>query len=345
MLLVPAFNLVIFAYAIDLEVRNIPTAVYNLDGRERSRDLLDMFTNSGYFTVVKTVGSDDELTGAIVRGDAKVGIKIPPDYTDRLLRGEGTQVQVLLDGSDSTVAMQASGVADAIAMRKSISILSKKVQLPGAFPLDARPRVLFNPDMKTPNFMVPGLVGILMQVVTMLLTAFAVVREKEMGTLEQLMVTPVSRLGLMLGKLVPYAVIGCFEAVFALALMRVMFQVPIEGSLVLLGAFGIIFVFTSLGLGLLISTLAENQMQAVQFSLLFVLPSLLLSGFIFPVASMPRPIFYIAMCIPATHWLAILRGIVLRAATFEDLWPKAAALAGIGLFLLTVSAARFRKHL
>ena len=345
MLLLPITNLTIFGYAIDLEVRNIATVVYNLDGRRPSRELLDMFANSGHFSFVDTVFTDAELEQAIVRGHSKVGLKIPPDYTDRLLQGESAQIQVLLDGSDSTVAMQTLQVVNAIALRKSVDIISSNMGLPGQFPIDARPRVLFNPDMKTPYFMVPGLVGIIMQSVTMLLTAFAVVREKEAGTLEQLMVTPVSRLGLMLGKLLPYAVIGFVEMVFALTLMRFLFQVPIAGNVVLLGVFGMIFVFTTLGMGLLISTMAQNQMQAVQLALVFMLPSILMSGFMFPIESMPKPLFALAHIIPATYWIQILRGVILRAAGIADLWDQGLWMILIALFVLGVAASRFRKTL
>lgn len=345
MLMIPGMDLTIFGYAIDLEVRNLPTAVYNLDGRAPSRELLDMIANTGFFDFKHVAFSDDELAQRIVRGHAKVGIKIPPDYTDTLLRGGSAQVQILLDGSDSTAAMQALQVINAVALRKSIDIISQSLDTPGAFPIDARPRVLFNPDMKTPYFMVPGLVGIIMQVVTMLLTAFAIVREKETGTLEQLMVTPVSRLGLMLGKLIPYAVIGSIETCLALSIMRFVFAVPISGSLFLLGAFALIFIFTALGLGLLISTIAQSQMQAVQLALLFMLPSILLSGFLFPIESMPKPIFVIAHFIPATYWIRILRGIILRSAGFADLWPQAASLACLCVLVLTIAASRFRKNL
>ena len=343
MIVVPGMDLIIFGYAIDLEVRNIPTAVYNLDGRRPSRELLEAFDHTGYFTFVGRADSDAGLTHMVVSGEAGMGIKIPADYTDALGRGEGTQVQVVLDGSDSTVAMQALNAVNAVALRKSIDIITDRVDAPSVLPVDSRTRVLFNPDMKTPNFMVPGLVGIIMQVVTMLLTAFSIVRERENGTLEQLMVTPVSRLGLMLGKLAPFAVVGCVETCMALSIMHFLFGVPIHGSLALLGSFAIIYIFTGLGLGLLVSTFAQNQMQAVQLALLVMLPSILLSGFIFPLSSMPKPIYIAAHAIPATHWIGILRGIILRGAGFADLWPKAASLAVIGAVVLAAASARFRK--
>ncbi len=349
MLVVPSVQLTIFGLAIDLDVKDVATVVYNLDGREPSRDVLNTFWNSGYFEPAGTALSDEQLISAIVRGEAKVGLKIPPDYSDNVLRGRPANIQVLIDGSDSTVAMQALNVANAIALRESMEIIAHAVDggVGGGNgpPIDTRPRMLFNPDMRTANFMVPGLVGVVLQVTTMLLTTFAIVREKENGTLEQLMVTPVSRLGLMVGKLLPYGVIGAFETAFLLTIMRFLFQVPIAGSILLLAGFAVVFLFCALGLGLLISTFAENQIQALQYSIFIVMPSILLSGFVFPVENMPYAIYLIGRLVPVTYFVEILRGIILRDAGFMDLWTQGAILAFIGLIVLTVSTIRFRKTL
>ncbi|GMU94069.1 MAG: transport permease protein [Candidatus Hydrogenedentota bacterium] len=345
MLVIPGLQLTIFGYAIELEVKDIPTVVLNRDGRPASRELVDRFTNSGYFRLVGRVVSDEDLNRFIVRGEAKVGLKIPSDYSDRLLLGRAASIQILIDGSDSTIASQALNVANGIALRESLSLLAETTDRAASLPIDARPRILFNPDMRTARFMVPGLVGIVMQLVTMFLTAFAIVREKENGTLEQVMATPVSRLGLMLGKLLPYCIIGAFETTVVLTLMRVVFQVPIIGSMLLLAAFSVVFLFTALGLGLMISTVAKTQVEAIQWAFLIMLPSVLLSGFIFPQESMPTPIYVVGQAIPVTYFIAILRGIILRGAGFFDLWHNAAWLAGIGFVLLTISARRFRKTL
>ncbi len=343
MLLIPGIQLTIFGYAIDLDVKNIPTAVYNLDGRHPSRDLLDSFQNTGTFNLTSRAYSDQELVATIVRGDAQVGIKIPPDYSDKLLVGQPATVQVLIDGSNSTVAMRALNVSNAIALTQSLGIVGKTLGGSITPPVEVRPRVLFNPDMKTANFMVPGLVAIIMQVVIMLLTVFAIVREKEYGTLEQLMVTPVSRFGLMLGKLIPFAVIGIIETTMVLAIMRLLFGVPIAGSLLLLAGFTLVFLFTVLAIGLLISTFSSNQIQALQLAFLVVLPSVLLSGFIFPQESMPDIIYVIGQFVPATYFIRILRGIILRDARFDELWTNAATLAVMGLLVFTISVLRFRK--
>ncbi len=344
MLVIPSLELTIFGYAVNLDVKNIPTVVYNLDGREASRKLIDTFVNTGYFQIRGEVGSDAELKRAIVAGKAKVGIKIPPDYTDTLLSGRKTQVQMLIDGSDSTSALQALNTGNAIAMLASLDILAETLGA-AALPVEMRPRVLFNPDMKTANFMVPGLVGVIMQVVIMLLTAFAIVREKEQGTLEQLMVTPVSRLGLILGKLVPYGLVGIGETISVLLLMRFLFEVPIEGSLLYLAGFTLVFLFTTLSLGLLISTLTDNQIQALQFSFLILLPSFLLSGFMFPQETMPKVIYVIGQCVPATYFIHILRGIILRDAPIEALLPSGIVLACMGIAVITVATLRFHKTL
>lgn len=345
MMLVPGLQLTVFGYAINMDIKNIPTVIFNLDGRAESRALIDRFENTGYFDIRRQVNTAEGIIDAIVSGEAKVGLKIPPDYSDRILLGERTEIQVLIDGSDSTVAMQALNVSNAIALRASVAELAKSLGGDATQIIESRPRVLFNPDMRTANFMVPGLVGIILQIITMLLTAFAIVREKENGTLEQLMVTPVSRLGLILGKLLPYGVVGIVETISVLLLMRFLFQVPIAGNVLLLAGFTLIFLFTALGLGLLISTVAANQMQALQVAFLIILPSVLLSGFIFPQESMPHVIYVIGKAVPATYFIQILRGIILRDTGFEDLWMNGAILGGIGVFVLTLATLRFRKNL
>ncbi|MBI1318304.1 MAG: ABC transporter permease subunit [Candidatus Hydrogenedens sp.] len=345
MLMIPGLQLTIFGFAIDLDVRDLHTVVCDLDRSQPSRDLLDAFENTGYFKITEYADSDADITRAIVRGTARVGIKIPEDYTARLLAGETASVQVLIDGSDSTVAQQALNTTNGIGLTQSINIVSRRLGTDSLLPLEMQPRLLFNPAMTTAHFIVPGLVGIIMQLVTMFLTAFSIVREKENGTIEQLMVTPVSRLGLMTGKLLPYACVGAFETTVVLLLMRFMFQVHIEGSVLLLAGFAAIFLFTALGLGLLVSTVAATQVEAMQWAFLIMLPSILLSGFIFPQETMPAPIYAIAQFIPVTYFIRILRGIILRGAGFADLWPQGLCLGLIGLALLLLSARRFHKTL
>jgi ABC-type multidrug transport system permease subunit len=253
---------------------------------------------------------------------------------------------VLIDGSDSSIATQSLTVSTSVGLQESIQFLSQRMGARDVqFPIDVRPKMLFNPDVRSANFMVPGLVAIILQVVTTLLTAFAIVRERERGTLEQLLVTPIKPFGLMLGKLVPYGLIGFFETCTVLTVMRVIFDVPINGSVALLILLSVLFLFTALAIGLLISTRAQNQVQAFQLAWLILLPSVLLSGFMFPRSSMPLFMQAIGYLIPATHFMEIIRGIVLRGATAIDLWPQIATLAVMGLLLIVLSALRFRMKI
>jgi len=349
MLLVPMIQLMVFGYAINTDVRNIKTAVYNLDPGPQSRDLLHAFENTDYFQIVRYVGSDEELNNSIVTGRVKIGIKIPPDYSDRLLANQQATVLVLIDGSDSSIATQSLQVASQVGLTESLARLGTELQGSGSrtsqLPIEVRPKMLFNPDSRSANFMVPGLIAVILQIITTLLTAFSIVREREQGTLEQLLVTPVRPFGLMLGKLVPYGLIGIVETLTVLTVMRLVFDVPIKGSLVLLLSLSILFLFTALAIGLLISTKAQNQMQALQLAWLIMLPSVLLSGFMFPRDSMPVIMRFIGYMVPATHFMEIIRGIVLRGATLVDLLPEVLTLMFMGLVLLVLSAFRFRKKL
>ena len=349
MMVMPMIQLLVFGYAINTDVRNIKTAVYNLDPGPQSRDLLHAFENTDYFRIVRYVGSDEELNRSIVTGRVKVGIKVPPDYSDRLLTGRQATVLVLIDGSDSSIATQSLQVSSQVGLTESLARLTPALQASQSrtsqLPIEVRPKMLFNPDSRSANFMVPGLIAVILQIITTLLTAFSVVRERERGTLEQLLVTPVRPFGLMLGKLVPYGLIGIVETLTVLTVMRLIFDVPINGSLLLLLALSILFLFTALAIGLLISTKAQSQMQALQLAWLIMLPSVLLSGFMFPRDSMPVIMRVIGYLVPATHFMEIIRGIVLRGATFFDLLPEVATLTLMGIVLLALSAFRFRKKL
>jgi ABC transporter DrrB family efflux protein len=343
MLIVPMFQLAVFGYAINTDVRDIKTAVYNLDLGRESRDLLAAFENTDYFHIVEYAGSDEVLQNAIVAGRVKIGIKIPPDYSDRLLTNRQATVLVLIDGSDSSIATQSLQVSTSVGLTQSLARLTSNLNT--ALPIEIRPKMLFNPDSRSANFMVPGLVAVILQIITTMLTAFSIVRERERGTLEQLLVTPIRPFGLMLGKLVPYGLIGFFETCTVLVVMRLMFDVPINGSVLLLLGLSIIFLFTALAIGLLISTKAQNQMQALQLAWLIMLPSVLLSGFMFPRDSMPAIMRAVGFMVPATHFMEIIRGIVLRGATFMDLLPEVVTLSVMGVVLLVLSAIQFHKKL
>jgi ribosome-dependent ATPase len=354
-LVIPVFEVAMFGYAIDMTIDNITTVVFDLDGRQESRKLIDAFANSRTFDIVQRVQDQASFDRAITSGRARVGIKIPPDYSERLLLGQQATVQVLIDGSDSQVAMTALNSANLLGFSESLKkarVFVESAQIgvsrdpTGRFalPVEVRPRLLYNPELKSAHFFVPALVGIILQLVTLFLTSFAIVRERELGTLEQLFVTPVGRGGLLLGKLIPYSLIGFAETLIILLVMVFAFRVPIQGNLLLLLALSALFLFTALGLGLLVSTIARTQVQAIQVAFMIMLPSILLSGFVFPRQTMPTPIYMLTFAIPVTYFLEILRGIILRSAGFYDLLPHIAGLTVCCTVILAVSIARFRKQ-
>ena len=356
MLVVPVMQTFIFGYAINTEIENIPTMVYDLDGRQASRELQDAFANTRVFDIVQQVNNEDEFRHALTSGRVKVGIRVPPNFTERLQDREQAQVQVLVDGSDSQVAMTAVNASNLLgiqlSLRKSLPLLEALPTVPSrnpsgaaSMPIEMRTRLLYNPNLESSHFFVPGLVGIILQLVTLFLTSFAIVREREMGTLEQLFVTPVGKAGLLLGKLLPYAVVGFMEVLIVLSVMVFVFQVPIQGSIGLLLLLSLLFLTCGLGLGLLVSTIARTQVSAIQFAFLIMLPSVLLSGFMFPRSQMPLPIYLITFVIPVTYYLEILRGIVLRGADFVDLLPHIIGLATCTFGVFAISLSRFRKQL
>ncbi|MCA9014669.1 MAG: ABC transporter ATP-binding protein/permease [Planctomycetaceae bacterium] len=353
---VPVLQTIIFGFAIDTQIENIPTVIYDLDGRSSARELRDAFANTRTFQIIERVFDEDAFHYALQSGRAKVGVIIPPDYSDRLLRGEQVSVQVLIDGSDSQVATTALNASNLLGLNLSTNmakqfaetlpmVLARDAQGAAALPIEVRPRLLYNPDLESSHFFVPGLVGIILQLVTLFLTSFAIVRERELGTLEQLFVTPVSKSGLMLGKLVPYALIGFVETLIVLTVMVFFFGVPIHGNLWELLVLSLLFLVCGLGLGMLVSTIARTQLQAVQFAFLIMLPSVLLSGFMFPRSQMPLPIYLFTFIIPVTYFLEILRGIVLRGADITDLLPHITGLTLCCLAIIGISLKRFQKQL
>lgn len=342
--LIPVIQLFLLGYAINTNVRDVKTVVFDEARTQESRRLLERFANSGDFRLIAFVGSDEAMNSEIVAGHARVGIKIPPDYSRRLLAGDTAQFLVLVDGSDSMVAGETSNVANALALDESLERLLVASNGRASLPVEVRRKILFNPDSRSPNFFIPGLIVVLLQMMTTLLTAFAIVRERERGTIEQLFMTPVRPLGLMVGKMVPYAVVGFTELCVVLAIMRWIFAVPINGSLLLLLLLTTPFILTMLGVGLLISTRASSQQEAIQMAFGTLMPSIFLSGYIFPIDSMPQVFQWISRLIPATYLIEITRGIILRGAGFRDLWVQAAVLTAMSIVLILISAVRFRSQ-
>jgi ABC-2 type transport system permease protein len=339
-LIIPLLQMFLLGFGIDTNVRQINTVVYNADGRRESRELLDRLKNSDTFHLVRFVNNDRDLNDAIIAGQCRVGIKIPVDYSDHLIHQTSAQVLVLIDGSDSSVAGQAINVTTAIGLDESLRRVLANSN--SAFAIEMRPKILFNPDSRSPNFFLPGLTAILLLNVTTFLTAFSIVREKERGTLEQLFVTPVRPMGLLLGKLVPYLGIGFFELCMILTFMRFIFSVPIHGSVLLLAALSLPYIFVSLSLGILISSKAGTQAQAMQLAFLTILPSIFFSGYIFPRETMPKFFYVLSYFVPATYFINITRGIILRGAGWAHLWTDALALSAMGTLLLVIAARRFQ---
>jgi ABC-2 type transport system permease protein len=339
-LVIPLLQMVVLGFGIDTNIRQINTVVYNADGRRESRELIDRLKNSDTFHVTRYVLNDRDLNNDIIAGRARVGIKIPVDYSDRLLHGMSAQVLVLIDGSDSSVAGQAINVTTAIGLDES---LRRVLQQRSNFAVEMRPKLLFNPDSRSPNFFLPGLTAVLLLNVTTFLTAFSIVREKERGTLEQLFVTPVRPLGLLLGKLLPYLAIGFAELCLILIFMRFAFQVPIHGNVILLSILSLPYLFVSLSLGILVSSKANSQAEAIQLAFLTFLPSIFFSGYIFPRETMPTFFYLISYLVPASYYINITRGIILRGAGITHLWLDGLALFAMGSFLLVMAARRFQN--
>jgi drug efflux transport system permease protein len=339
-LTMPLLQMFLLGFGVDTNIRQINTVVYNADGRRESRELIDRLKNSDTFHILRYVENDRDLNDLIIAGKARVGVKIPVDYSDRLIHQMSAQVLVLIDGSDSSVAGQAINVTTAIGLDES---LRRVLQDRSTMAVDMRPKLLFNPDSRSPNFFLPGLTAIMLLNVTTFLTAFSIVREKERGTLEQLFVTPVRPFGLLLGKLLPYLGIGFFELCLILFFMRFVFRVPIHGSVLLLAILALPYLFAALSLGILISSKANSQAEAMQLAFLPILPSVFFSGYIFPRETMPvifKPISYL---VPATYFINITRGVILRGAGISHLWTDGLALFLIGTVLLILAARRFQK--
>jgi ABC-2 type transport system permease protein len=345
-LMIPLFQLILFGF-IDQTVSNLPTAVVDQDGTHYARELIDKLRATHTFQIARVTPDPRAARDDITAGRARVGVVIPPDYHDKRTRGEGAKILVFIDGSDSNVAAQALASVNGVASDESMRATTEKLQIgvtPPEQALGVQPIILFNPDGRTANFIIPGLIAILLQIVAIVLTAISIVREREKGTLEQLLVTPVDPLGLMLGKLAPYLFVGLAEMAMILFAMRFGFGVPVRGSLVFLFVMAIVYLFALLSIGLAISTRAQTQAQAQQMAQMFLLPSIFLSGYIFPAAGLPFVLRWIGRLMPATHMIEIMRGVVLRGAGPAQLWPNVAALVAISVAMVAFSVRSFKKR-
>ncbi len=342
--MLPLVQLLLFGYAIQTEVKHIPTVVFDQSLSLESRDILNAFSASGYYDISYAASSYEEVTKKIDSGQAQVGIILPPDFARSIKRGESANIQVIVDASDNMVANQAIATAQSIGMLKSQEIIFQKMGK-AVLPYDVRVRPWYNPDGVTAYYMVPAILGTVVTMTMVIITSIAIVRERERGTLEQLMVTPIKPLELMIGKIIPYIALGYLQITVALLVGVLVFHVPIRGSLLQLYLLTLFFITASLGLGLMISNIAQNQMQAFQMSFFVMLPSILLSGFMFPRAAMPKIIFYLSYTIPLTYYLDIIRGIVLKGIGFPYLVGQVTALLVFSLLVLTVSVLKFKKKI
>jgi len=346
MLGVPVMQLILFGYAINTDVRHLPTTVFDQSRTQQSRALVDRLAATGNFRIGAPAVSYADAIARIDQGRARAAIVIPPDYAQSLKRGRPTAVQVLVDATDPTASQSAIGAAQLVGQRTNVEILRARAGLTSNVPpVDVRMRPLYNPALKQALFMVPGIIGALLSNMLIITTAIAVVREREAGTLEQLIVTPLNRWQIMTGKIAPYLLVGYVQMTTVLIAGSLMFHVPIRGSLLLIYAVSLLFITASLSLGLLFSTLARTQAQAIQASFFVLLPNIMLSGFMFPREAMPAFAKALGLFIPLTYYLQTLRGIILKGVGIEAVWPQTLALGAFAAVLFMLSVQRFHKQL
>jgi ABC-2 type transport system permease protein len=337
---IPAIQLSLFGYAIQTEVRHLPMVVLDESNTPESRSLVQAMVNTGNFDWSGSVRDRTELAAAIGRGDARAGIVIPPEFQRELKRGRTASAQVLIDAADplaSSAAISGAGLAGAERFRA----LAAERGVTGA--IDLRVRPLYNPALRSAVYIVPGIIGVLLSMTMVVIASIAIVRERERGTLEQLVVTPIGKTSLMLGKIVPFLLVGYIQISVILLLGRLLFHVPVRGSVALLYTVALPFIVASLAIGLFLSTLVKTQAQAMQLGFLFLLPNILLSGFMFPREAMPPLAQWIGAALPLTYFLRVLRDILLRGTGLESFWREMVALVGFSIVLIGLSVQRFHK--
>jgi ABC-2 type transport system permease protein len=348
--IVPCMEVIVIGYAVNMDVRNIRTAVYDLDQSPASRDLVDRFTGSGYFDVVARVEHEEELQDLVDRGKVQIALRIDHGFQGDLRAGRTAAVQIILDGTDSNTAGIALGYAGRITSRYSRQILLDRFEsqrgadvLPQG--VNLRTRAWFNENLESRNYMLPGVIVIVVSLVGLLLTSMAVVREKEIGTIEQILVTPITAVEFILGKTLPFVLIAFVDVTLITLIGVFWFEVPVRGSIPLLYLATTLYLLTTLGIGLFISTVSQTQQQAMMATFFFLFPAMLLSGFSFPVANMPTPIQWLTLANPLAYFLTLVRGIFLQGAGMNLLWREMLVLGGMGLLTLTLAVRRFRKTL
>jgi ABC-2 type transport system permease protein len=352
-LLMPIIQMILLGYAANSDVKNVPLVVLDQSRSSQSRALLDAFRATGYFVINYEVTSEPDLQRLIDEGQAKTGLIIPPDYGQKVSRGQSVSVAFIIDGTDSSISAGSLAAARLIGQTQSAGMqvqrLSRQASISSsmssASAIDVRTQVWYNPDMITTFIMIPAMIGLILQMVTSTLSASAIVREYENGTIEQLIVTPVRSWELMVGKLLPYTLIAFADVLEILVLGTLWFGVPIRGSIGLLLGLAALFLVTSLSMGLLISTVARTQREAQTLGMIIQLPSMFLSGFFFPIAAMPQVLQWVSVLVPLKYFMVIIKAIVLKGAGLQLLMPEVVALVIFALVTMVVAVSRFRKRL
>jgi ABC-2 type transport system permease protein len=347
----PIIQMMVFGYAANYEIHHVPTVVLDLDHSQESRELVSRFTSSPYFDVQRQLTDSRQLGDAIEQGSATVGLEIDAGFAQQLLKGQTAPLQVIVDATNSNTALIASGYISQIALRFAQEYQRDRIeriapQFIDLMPsVELAPRPWYNPDLRSRWFFVPGIIGSLTVVLVVTLTAFAVVREREIGTLEQIMVTPIRPAEFILGKTLPFFLIGLFDVTLIALVGSLWFQVPFRGHISVLALGAVLFLLCMLGVGLLISTISATQQQAMVTSFFFIMPAITFSGFGFPISTMPHWMQICSYAIPLRYFLIVIRGTYLKGVGMDILWPQMAAMAGLGVLLLTTAILRFHKAL
>jgi ABC-2 type transport system permease protein len=347
MFMMPIIQLVLLGYAATTDIEHLSTAVVDGDRSAASRELIDAYRASNYFDIIRYVESERQLEYLVDSGQVKAGLVIPAAYGDAVAKGDQAQVAFVIDGSDPSVANTVFAASQSVGQSQSMRIMERTLgidpdDLPG---VQVRPRVWYNPEMKSANFMIPGLMGMVLYFLTALFTSMSIVREREQGTIEQLIVTPIKPLELIIGKIVPYVFIAFISVLEVLAIGVFWFGVPIKGSLGLLLGLSALFLLTSLGIGIFISSLANTQQEAMLLTFLTLFPSIFLAGFFFPIEAMPEWLQVITYVVPLRYMLVVLRGIIVKGVGLEILRQQVLALVIFGIAIMLLAATRFRKKL
>ena len=349
-LVAPVVQLIFLGYAANLDVENVKAVVFDQNRTSTSREFVKRFTSSGYFEIVEYVQSYNSLEENLNNGKAILALVISQNFEENIARRETALLQAIFEGSDGNQASIAAGYVQSIVSKYSKEIITEFMNTSGrkispSGNLSAEVRVWYNPTMKTRNYMVPGIVGLLVSLVTLVLTSLAIVKEKEIGTMEQLIVTPIRPYQLIAGKLVPFTILGLVSVIIVLLAMRIIFEIPVKGSETFLLFSAFLYILSTLGLGLFISTISRTQQQAMMIAIFAVMmPMIFLSGFAFPIENMPEIIQIISNIIPLKYFNTIIRGVILKGLGFTDLWFDAMILLIMGVFILTLSSLRFKKR-